>query len=306
MVLYAQMPRCGTARVCGTIMVMQLEELTKSQIVLLTMLVSFVTSIATGIVTAALIEEAPADVTRVIQRVVERTVETVTPAEGQQAAVVTRERTVIVKESDLIAAAVAQNSSRVVRVLNQEGTAVALGAFVGNTGQVATDAAALTKDGSYSVSVGSDEAIAVEMTNEGGARGIALLKMQSDVATKSVVLSEKSVQVGQTVIAFAGSSDRIAQGIITGIEEGGYIATSIDAKAIMPGAPLINADGEVIGMSTGASREKGASVFLPARSLVAQQASLETPAPSQENAGAQTEAGTTTENSSDSTKSAPQ
>jgi hypothetical protein len=45
---------------------MNLEQLNKTQIILLTLLVSFVTSIATAIATAALIQKAPADITRVI------------------------------------------------------------------------------------------------------------------------------------------------------------------------------------------------------------------------------------------------
>jgi hypothetical protein len=99
---------------------MKLEELNKSQIILLTLLTSFVTSIATGIVTVALIEEAPADVTRVVQRVVEHTVETVTPGE-QQATVITTEKTVIVKESDLIAESVKKTQSRVLSIVDDAG-----------------------------------------------------------------------------------------------------------------------------------------------------------------------------------------
>lgn len=49
-----------------------MEELSKSQLVLLVLLVSFVTSIATAVVTVALVDQAPKPVTQTIQRVVER------------------------------------------------------------------------------------------------------------------------------------------------------------------------------------------------------------------------------------------
>jgi uncharacterized membrane-anchored protein YitT (DUF2179 family) len=59
---------------------MAMEDLNKNQIVLLTLLVSFVTSIATGIMTTSLLQVAPVEVTRNINRIVEKTIETVTPA----------------------------------------------------------------------------------------------------------------------------------------------------------------------------------------------------------------------------------
>lgn len=49
-----------------------MEELSKSQLVLLVLLVSFVTSIATAVVTVALVDQAPKPVTQTIQRVVDR------------------------------------------------------------------------------------------------------------------------------------------------------------------------------------------------------------------------------------------
>ncbi len=56
---------------------MAVEDLNKNQIILLTLLVSFVTSIATGIVTVTLIDQAPAPVAQTINQIVERTIERV-------------------------------------------------------------------------------------------------------------------------------------------------------------------------------------------------------------------------------------
>ena len=51
-----------------------MESLTKTQIVLLVLLVSFVTSLATGIVTVTLVNQAPQPVTHTINKVVEKLV----------------------------------------------------------------------------------------------------------------------------------------------------------------------------------------------------------------------------------------
>ena len=252
-------------------MVMQLEELNKSQIVLLTMLVSFVTSIATGIVTVALIEETPTDVTRVVQRVVERTVETVAPAETQQATVITKEKTVIVKEADLIAVAVSENSGKILTITDTATDAfVSLGFFIDTNGTVAADAANITEDGTYNISAGETD-IPLRVESIGGARGVAILVPTGDerITTNSIVPSEVKLSLGQTVVAFIGGGS-ITQGIVTSLGEGGYIGTSITGAKIAPGAALINVDGEFIGMSTSASREIGASSFTPIRAALAQ------------------------------------
>ena len=85
---------------------MDIEQLSKSQIILLTLLVSFVTSIATGIVTVSLMGQAPPSIAQSVNRIVERTVEKVIPAGQTASTVITREKTVVVKESDLISEAV--------------------------------------------------------------------------------------------------------------------------------------------------------------------------------------------------------
>src|SRR3954470_15729289 len=107
---------------------MDIEKLTKHQIVLLTLLVSFVTSMATGIVAVALMDQAPPAVTKTINQIVEHTVEKVVPATQGAAAATITEKTVVVKDDDLAAQSIAGVQKAIVRIVGKGGTElVALG-----------------------------------------------------------------------------------------------------------------------------------------------------------------------------------
>ena len=90
-----------------------MEDLTKHQLILLVLLITFVTSIATGIITFTLLQQAPVEVTQQINRVVERTIERVVPADGQPAKTTT---TVVVSEEDRILEAITKNEKSIVRL----------------------------------------------------------------------------------------------------------------------------------------------------------------------------------------------
>lgn len=60
---------------------MDIKELDKKQLVLLTLLITFVVSIATGIVTVSLMNQAPKSVPQTINNVIQRTIEKVTTVE---------------------------------------------------------------------------------------------------------------------------------------------------------------------------------------------------------------------------------
>jgi hypothetical protein len=104
-----------------------MEHLTKHQLILLTLLLTFVTSIATGIVTVSLLEKAPPTITQTINRVVEHTIEKIVPTDTGKASVVTEQ--VVVKEEDLIVKAVEQNAKSmvVIRGIGGEGVEEPLG-----------------------------------------------------------------------------------------------------------------------------------------------------------------------------------
>src|ERR1700686_5441380 len=90
---------------------MNLEELSKSQRILLTVLVNFVTSVATGILTVSLLDQAPPVVSQTVNRIVEHTVETVSQA--APAAVIAAPQPSV---EDLITAAFAADQARLVSI----------------------------------------------------------------------------------------------------------------------------------------------------------------------------------------------
>jgi len=271
---------------------MNLEQLTKTQIILLTLLVSFMTSIATGIVTVSLVDQAPPAVTQTINRVVERTVERVVSPEGEDGEsvsgeVVTREVQVIVKENDLVPSAVADMEGSMVRLYtasagddgnNTVGTFLGLGFMVSENGLIATDAGLVAPARAYMVVVSNGSAFEARLKNSNDTRSTALLEVTGGQgaptfkAAKLVNLS--TIQLGQTVIALSGRErNSVATGIISDIElidtatfdagKIGRLSTSIADISVLPGTPLVDLFGSVVGMYTTRDSAGANAVFTP-------------------------------------------
>lgn len=225
-----------------------MEQLTKQQIVLVTLLVSFVTSIATGIVTVALMDQAPPGVTQTINRVVERTIEKVVPAPNQQAAAVVTKETIVVKEDDLVVEAVEKNSKSVVSIIYALGTGetkteefVGNGLVVDKDGLIAADASiiggpvldeagmpvpqafrAVFSDGATHpvIVVRSDAASGIVLLRP----SIADLPAQAGKAKPFTFYAaklgdESSLKLGQTIIALGGEKVSVATGIVSNLSD---------------------------------------------------------------------------------------
>ena len=119
-----------------------MEHLSKQQIVLLTLLVSFVTSIATGIVTVSLMDQAPAGVTQTINRVVEKTIERVASNSGSSGSL--SNSAVAINSEDRIVKTLEKVSKSVVRIKPSGAdtdSVTGLGIMVSKDGVILTDKA---------------------------------------------------------------------------------------------------------------------------------------------------------------------
>jgi len=262
---------------------MNIEQLSKSQIVLLTLLVSFVTSIATGIVTVYLMDQAPPAVAQTVNRVIEHTVQTVVPTNQSAASAVTQEKTVVVKESDLISQALQSVDPSVARLYTsdpQNPSFLGLGIIVNASGTIATDLGALGEAPSVVAELSDGTHVQASVTSRDSGTGIALLTAATTTeeggapALAPITVSGQHAVLGETVIMIAGNTiARVGEGIITTITplSSGplqVIDTDISAGSIMPGSPLIDTDGALVGISTGAARASSASAFVNAPSLL--------------------------------------
>ncbi len=259
---------------------MEIEKLTKSQIVLLTLLVSFMTSMTTGIVTVALMEQAPPAITETVNRVVERTVEKVVP--GQAAAVATpivTTKTVVVKESDLIPQAVDMISSSLVRLYSTDATDPAflgLGIVMDTSSTIMMDQASLAAASDVVVELSGSAKIRGVVRSQDEKTGIAYVTTATStpdgpISWKPAQFAASRPPLGKSVILISGkSSNRVAQGLVTSLSSASQIETDIGKDVIMQGSPIIDTDGRVLGVSTKVSRSSDASGFIAGISLLPQ------------------------------------
>lgn len=253
---------------------MDIEDLNKTQIILLTLLVSFVTSIATGIVTVSLVEQAPPGFTQTVNRVVERTVEKVVPTKQGNSTTV-KETTVVVKEEDLLTKSIEKNQGAIfsikVKSSNEDGTPaeVFLGwaTLLSSDGVLVTDLAILGEGDSYISEDYSGKRREVTVMARDHSTGVALLKLVRAEGDKAVLnptslVDDSSVRPGQSAISFGGRNKRsVAVGIISSVVKGDTgsasstqpLLKSVEASVNPPsgttGAPLTNIFGEMIGLS---------------------------------------------------------
>jgi len=228
---------------------MDIEELSKAQLILLTILVNFVTSVATGILTVSLLDHAPAFVTQTVNRVVERTIETVAAAAP---AAIIQQAAPAPSNQDLVTAAIGAAATRAVAIYAKEtGTstpAIAIGTFLSKSRAVVTAAQdALPKEALIQFTNGSF--IPASLSHEGNglsvygfADGAALPKM-----TSPVLVSASNLKLGETALAL-GADGAASTGIVSRVSEKGVYTTLPD---IGTGSAVVDLSGNLIGISAG-------------------------------------------------------
>jgi hypothetical protein len=243
---------------------MNLEQLTKHQIVLLTLLVSFVTSIATGIVTVSLMDQAPEGVTRVVNQIVEHTVEKVVPT-TQGAAVATTEKTVVVKDDDLAAQSIAKVQKSMVRI-TAAGSDLLLsrGVLIDSQGTVLADQGAIAASGAkgFEAILPGGDRVAATLQSSATTSSLAVLSVAVGTTTgwtPAAIADPKKLSLGQSVIRIGGKgADSVASGVVAtlpGADNPNLIQASVASNT--PGGLLMTLFGEVIGLSTSDSLAQG-------------------------------------------------
>lgn len=223
---------------------MDIDDLSKSQLLLLTLLVNFVMSIATGIVTVSLLDEAPQTVTQTVNRIVENTVQTVAPA------VVTDTQPQQPSEEDQLIAAIKGEQSRTVYLYADATTSPALtqGVYLPKSRAVVVIAdASLPQNALVAFPNGSTAQVSISRTSAslviyGFGDATAL-----PTASATTLVDASTLEQGQAVIGITGGGNAVT-GIISKVD-GTTITTTLAQTP--KGAGAVNLSGGLVGISTG-------------------------------------------------------
>lgn len=255
-----------------------MEDLTKHQLILIVLLVTFVTSIATGIITFTLLSEAPVEVTQNISRVVERTIERVVTEPGKPEKITT---TVVVNEEDRVLEAITKSEKSIVRLktMGADGTEVVagLGLVVSNDGTVVADLRSYSSATAYSTSFHDGKTyptgkVFVDKTN-----GLVFIKTSIPKNDNSKYVfypatfgNSDSLKIGQTLVAISGrDSNAVSIGRIFQLSFGTdkktvtNIISDIKFSRTHFGSPVLSLSGEVMGLEAPMSESETEYSYTP-------------------------------------------
>jgi hypothetical protein len=242
---------------------MDIEDLSKSQFLVLMLLVNFITSIATGVLTVSLLDQAPENVTQTVNRIVDHTIETIATS-TPLAAIVTPTPTVVTKTiientDDQLTTAVADQVARSVDIYSSTGTstpAIAEGTYLPKAQAVVT--ATQNELPAEVTVVFADGSSAMASISHSGAT--LTIYGFSDTATlpaapAATLASESSLKQGQAVVALTGDGSAVT-GIISKIDNTTGVQTTL--PVVPAGYAAVDASGDIIGISSGV-----AGVYFP-------------------------------------------
>jgi len=262
-----------------------MEDLTKQQLILLTILASFITSIATSITIVSILTDTTPIITQTINRIVEKTVETVSPSAPVEKKNPTASP-VVAGENDQLIASVQRNLAIIATIskkTSDDDAAVVYGnGFLASGGLLVTDAEVLQSEtDGFVVALKNDKEYSATVVWMDEKNDIALLQLHDEnkaaPTLRSASFFEGALSLGQTVLALGGKTGSVlAKGILTELPVSNtgtsteavspLLGTTIALSKIDRGGPLFNLSGEVIGATVTSSA--GEQYFIPISSVV--------------------------------------
>jgi len=255
-----------------------MEDLTKHQLILITLLITFVTSIATGIITFTLLSEAPVEVTQTINRVVERTIQQVAPVQGQPEKVTT---TVVVSEEDRILDTISKNEKSIVRLktTGADGTEVVagLGIVVATDGTIVADLRSFDASSAFTILFYDGKTYPAGKVFTDTADGLVFMKTNVPQSESpkytfypAVFGNSDGLKIGQTLVAISGRDTNAASiGRIFQLNFGedkktvASIISDIKISKSHFGSPALDLSGEIIGFEAPFSESETEYTYIP-------------------------------------------
>ncbi|PJE73690.1 MAG: hypothetical protein COV02_01190 [Candidatus Terrybacteria bacterium CG10_big_fil_rev_8_21_14_0_10_41_10] len=258
----------------------QMEHLTKTQIVMLVLLVSFVTSMATGIVTVTLVNQAPQPITHTISKVIEKVVST----EIIEKEVPVNTKVIVMDSEEKVIEVVKKISPAVVRIVAEakkspsetssednvladkektdttssvDGNAKVAGGtgfFISSDGHILTSAeSVIDPNFNYFIIKNDGTKLASVILSASPYREIAVLKVEGNGFDFISLGDSDLLNVGQSVIAMENTQEdfknSIAIGIISGMAKSGdFFYTEAVKNLKGSGGPILDLSGKAAGI----------------------------------------------------------
>ena len=137
---------------------MDINELNKKQLILLTLLITFVVSIGTGIVTVSLMKQMPQTVPQTINNVIQRTIEKVTTVDQTNLNKDNQSSTYLIPQGDVLV-----NIFRKIKIdatseeQAKESVLVGQGVIISDTGIILVDSTLVDNDENYEIELGKEK-----------------------------------------------------------------------------------------------------------------------------------------------------